>query len=399
MVEVTRVTLENEMDIVLAHKQMMQAAALFSLSLSTRTTISAAVAEISRVVIDKTDAGVLIIGIDEEHGKYFLTGDVQFSRDIEILKDEDGLMYARKLVPEFNFLQSEDAVSITVSIGIPRSLKITRDKIIDVNKYFKDVKPGSPYEELKQKNSVLNMQARQKEEELQQSRFLDEKKNEFISIASHELKTPLTSIKAFTKLALDIGLNESSQKVVRYLEKINAQAGKLQLLIQQLLDLSKIESGKLDYNMLPVAWNEYVQEIISILEQMLPSHPILWQPCEQNVTVTIDTLRIEQVFTNLITNAAKYSAPDSPIMIQCVVENGMLYISVIDEGIGIAEENLTKIFEKYFRESSVIAKYSGFGMGLYISADIVNAHGGKIWAERNELDGSTFRFTLPVVNE
>ncbi len=397
MIEVTRVTLENEMDIVLAHKQMMQVAALFSLTLSTRTTISAAVAEISRVVIDKTDSGVLIIGISEDKGKHFLTGDIRFSSEIDVPVDEDGLMYAKKLVPEFNFSKDGNTASIIVSIGIPRSFKITRDKILDVNKYFKEIKPGSPYEELKIKNSVLNLQARQQEEQLQQSRYLDEKKNEFISIASHELKTPLTSIKAFTKLALDAGVSESSQRVLRYLEKINGQAGKLQLLIQQLLDVSKIESGKLDYNMQTVVWNDYVHEVISILEQMIPSHPIIWEPCEQNVTVMIDALRIEQVFTNLVTNAAKYSSQDSAITIQCIVEDGVLCISVIDEGIGIAEENLAKIFEKYFRESAVIAKYSGFGMGLYISADIIAEHGGKIWALRNEQEGSTFRFTLPVL--
>lgn len=110
----------------------------------------------------------------------------------------------------------------------------------------------------------------------------------------------------------------------------------------------------------------------------------------------IDVLRIEQVLTNLVGNAAKYSEPDTVIDISCRADKEMLTIRVRDEGIGISGQNINRIFEKYFRESTVVDKYSGFGMGLYISSGIIREHRGTIWAEKNTEAGSSFYFTLPI---
>ncbi|HWB90563.1 MAG TPA: HAMP domain-containing sensor histidine kinase, partial [Puia sp.] len=218
----------------------------------------------------------------------------------------------------------------------------------------------------------------------------------FISIASHELKTPLTSLIAFTKLALNTDESEASPKIRRYLEKIDHQTQKLHLLIQQLLDIARIESGKLDYNMQHREWNGYMGEVMLILEQMVPTHRLTWQPCEMPVVVIMDELRIEQVLTNLVNNAAKYSDAGAPIAIYCSATDEALTVCVRDRGIGVSRENITRIFEKYFRDEAVANKYSGFGMGLYITAGIVREHNGTIWAEKNEQSGSSFYFTLPV---
>ena len=309
MTEVTRITLENEMDVVVAHKRMMSVAQFFSLTLSTQTTIATAVAEVSRVIVDKTDSGQLVISMQKSEGKFFLTGRISFPADIEIRLSEEGLKYAQVLVPEFSYVKTDDSASITVSIGIPRSFKITAGDIRAAADFFQTIEPTSPYEKLKLRNTLLNRQALEKEEELRNNRLLDEKKNEFISIASHELKTPLTSIMAFTKLALSAGDADASPKVMRYIEKIDKQVRKLHLLIQQLLDISKIESGKLDYNMQVSEWNAYMSDIAPILEHMVPSHKLSWSSCAESVFVNMDSLRIEQVLTNLVGNAAKYSEP------------------------------------------------------------------------------------------
>lgn len=397
MTEISRISLENEMDIVVAHKRMVGVAQFFSLMLSTQTTIATAVAEISRVVIDKTDNGWLSIGMEKTGtNKFSLNARISFPPDTDIRLADEGLKYAQLLVPEFHLEKGAEVSSIVVSIGIPRSLKVTQVRVFEAVDFFKTTQPATPYERLKLRNSFLSQQALEQEAELKHSRLLDEKKNEFISVASHELKTPLTSLSAFTKLALNVAATESSEKVQRYLEKIDHQTHKLHLLIQQLLDISRIESGKLDYNMEHREWNSYMKDLFQVLEHMVPTHPISWQPCGNEVFVSMDGLRIEQVLTNLVNNAAKYSAAEAPIDIECTANGDALTVCVRDCGIGISKQNLNRIFEKYFRDEVVADKYSGFGMGLYITSGIVREHRGTIWAENNEDTGSSFYFTLPI---
>ena len=396
MTEITQVSLENEMDIVVAHKRMISVAQFFFLALSTQATIATATAEISRVVIDKTDSGWLSIGMERINGKFSLIGRINFPSDIDIQPSEDGLKYAQLLVPEFSFDRNNEATTICISIGIPLSLKITPAKVAEAVEFFRTIQPTTPYERLKVRNLLLSQQAVEKEEELKHSHLLDEKKNEFISVASHELKTPLTSIMAFTKLALRDCHAEASGDVHHYLEKIDYQVHKLNVLIQQLLDISMIESGKLNYNMQELDWNTYMIEMMPILEHLVPSHRLSWLPCSEEIMVSIDILRIEQVLTNLISNAAKYSDPDTTIDIHCSSNADTLTICVCDQGIGISKHNINRIFDKYFREEAVTDKYSGFGMGLYLTSGIVREHKGAIWAEKNKEAGSSFYFTLPV---
>jgi len=399
MTEICRISLENEMDIVVAHKRMVSVAQFFSLLLSTQTAIATAIAEICRVVIDRTDNGWLSIGMEKTGtNKFSLTARVSLPPDIEIRPSDDGLKYAQLLVPEFRLEKATELSSIVVSIGIPRSLKVTQTRVFEAVDFFRIAQPATPYERLKLRNSFLNQQAAEWEAELKHSRLLDEKKNEFISVASHELKTPLTSLSAFTKLALNVAAAESSEKVQRYLEKIDHQTHKLHLLIQQLLDISRIESGKLDYDMKQREWNGYMKDLFQVLEHMVPTHPLSWQPCTGEVMVTIDSLRIEQVLTNLVNNAAKYSDAEAPIHINCAAGGDALTICVRDNGIGISKQNLTRIFDKYFRDEIVANKYSGFGMGLYITSGIIREHSGTIWAENNEDAGSSFYFTLPITS-
>jgi signal transduction histidine kinase len=234
------------------------------------------------------------------------------------------------------------------------------------------------------------------EESLRDGHLLDDKKNEFLSVVSHELKTPLTSIMAFTKLALDAGPGEASEKVLRYLEKIDHQARKLHLLIQQLLDISGIELGRLDYAMEEREWNGYMTDLIPTLELLVPMHQLFWEPCPATVMIRMDGLRIEQVLTNLVSNAAKYSNPDTRIDINCSSTDDGLTVCVRDEGIGISPQNISRLFDKYFREETVADKYTGFGIGLSIAAGIVREHRGSIWAEKNEEAGSSFYFRLPL---
>src|ERR1700759_5289314 len=145
MSEITGVALENEMDVVVAHKRMMGVAQFFSLTLSTQATIATAIAEVSRVVIDKTDQGYLSIHMEKEDGKYFLTGRIRFPAGIDLKTSDEGLKYAQVLVPEFKYEKTGEQSVIIVAIGIPRSFKITATMIREAADYFRTASPSSPY--------------------------------------------------------------------------------------------------------------------------------------------------------------------------------------------------------------------------------------------------------------
>lgn len=373
MTEITRVLLENEIGIVAAHRRMTDVARFFHLAFSSQSIIATAVAELGRVVIEKTDNGWLSIAIEKADRGFLLTGAISYPAKVDLHLTEEALKHTQAL--QFRLEKGEDMTAIRVSVDIPRSVRITKSRIAEAVQLF---------------HALENEQA------LRDGRQLDEKKNEFLSVASHELKTPLTSIMAFTKLALNAGAGEASDKVLRYLEKIDHQARKLNLLIQQLLDISGIEMGKLGYAMEEREWNGYMIDLIPTLELLVPMHRLSWKPCPVTVMIRMDGLRIEQVLTNLVSNAAKYSDPDTRIDINCSSDGDGLTVCVRDEGIGISSQNISRLFDKYFREETVADKYTGFGIGLSIAAGIVREHKGSIWAEKNEEAGSSFYFKLPL---
>jgi signal transduction histidine kinase len=397
MTEVGNITLENEMDLVLAKKRMTSVASYLQFTISTQTTLATAVAEVAREVIDKTNQGRLTIGVADMGGKNFLFAKVVLPASTGLTLKDAGLSYARKLMPSFVFDEEEMQTRIEMQIGIPRFVKLDEEAAKRMETYFKELPPATPYEAIKQHNYRLVKKSDEQGEQLRYSRYLSDKKSEFISIASHELKTPLTSIKAYAQLALKLSEEECSHKVNAFLQKIDAQTSKLQQLIQQLLDVSVIESGRLDFKVEQVLLVDFIKEVVGTMRPILPNHIIHFNWQNAGSIVSIDRLRMEQVFINLLNNAAKYSAPGSNIYITCSQEeNDTVIVSVRDEGIGMSQKNLKQIFEKFFREKQAIGQYSGMGVGLYITNNIIEQHGGKIWAESELKKGSQFYFTLPV---
>ncbi len=220
----------------------------------------------------------------------------------------------------------------------------------------------------------------------------EEKKDEFISIASHELKTPLTGIKAFIQLA---GRTNESSKVSGFLEKAEVQILNLERLIADLLDTSKFNAGKLTYNFAEFPFGDSLKESTSNFAQHSPKHEII---LEQNVDIMYhgDKFRIEQVIDNFLSNAVKYSPAAEKIIVKAATQDGNIVVSVQDFGIGIEREHLTKLFDRFYRVDSTVMKYQGLGLGLYISSEIVKGHGGTFWIESEPGQGSTFYFSLPL---
>lgn len=223
-------------------------------------------------------------------------------------------------------------------------------------------------------------------------------RDDFINIASHELKTPITSIKAYTQILLK-KLDKSKEKSLYSMsESINRQISRLTELIGSLLDATKIQSGKFSLSIETFQIDEFITKIISDFRNINPEIKFKIKGVIGR-NFRGDRYRLEQVLVNLITNAIKYSDRDKRIEVILTVKNKKAIIAVRDYGIGIAKENLEKIFERFFSIDSPLRKTSAFsslGLGLWISKQIVLRHGGKIWVESELGKGSTFFIQLPL---
>jgi len=397
MITLVTISLENEMDLVLAHRKSIAVAGKLGLTIATQTTFATAVSEISRTVIEHTDTGVLRISLEINGGRYSLKATITCDRSVGFNSYDTGFYYAQKLVPEFSLTEELKNKVIMIRMGLPRSLKLDPLKTNLLVKYFEVSSPLNAYEEIKVRNSTLNRITEEQEEELRRSKIIDEKKTEFISIASHEIKTPITIIKAYTQIAKSMSAKENSE-LETILGKVDLQTSKLLALVQQLLDVSKLENGSLQYSPELLEMNAFVSDAVQVIQHILPDNEVSVHTCE-NAWVNVDRLRLEQVVSNILTNAAKYSPEGTPIEMKCTRRvDDFLQVSVKDQGIGMSDESIKSVFNKFYRDKDVLHSHSGLGMGLYVASKIVTDHGGRIWVESVEGQGSVFYFTLPCVS-
>ncbi|WP_407430417.1 ATP-binding protein [Arcticibacter sp.] len=397
MIKLVTISLENEMDLVLAHRKSIAVAGKLGLTIATQTTFATAVSEISRTVIEHTDTGILEISLELNGGRYSLKATITCDSGVAINSYDTGFYYAQKLIPEFSLTEQPKNKLIMIRMGLPRSLKLDAVKTAILVKYFQESEPLNAYEEIKVRNSTLNRITEEQEEELRRSKIIDEKKTEFISIASHEIKTPITIIKAYTQIAKSMSSKENNE-LKAILGKVDFQTSKLLALVQQLLDVSKLENGSLQYTPEVLEINSFISDAVQVIQHILPANEVSVQTCESS-WVSVDRLRLEQVVSNILTNAAKYSPEGTPIKMRCVRRaDDFLQVSIQDKGIGMSEESIKSVFDKFYRDKDVVHSHSGLGMGLYVASKIVTDHGGAIWVESVEGEGSVFYFTLPCLS-
>lgn len=226
----------------------------------------------------------------------------------------------------------------------------------------------------------------------------EQQKDEFISVASHELKTPVTSIKLYSQLMLDHLEHSGDEVAALMIKNMNNQVDRLIDLIRTLLDTTKLAAGELLLTIEPIDINTLIEEQLETLALFSPQHYFTFK-AGQIDEVYADRKLIGQVFTNLISNAFKYSPKGGEIIIATTQTDDGMKVSVQDFGIGIPLEVKDKIFERYFRVNDpLVATTSGIGLGLYITAGIVRQHGGSISLVSEEGSGSTFAFALPYKN-
>lgn len=221
---------------------------------------------------------------------------------------------------------------------------------------------------------------------------LNDKKDEFIGLASHELKTPLTSIHGYLQI-LNNDMNESRRR--EFLSRMSKQVKKLNALVSDLLDISKIQAGKLQFNPAPLDLYHVVKDAIELITYGNNTHQIKLQTALEHLIIIGDSQRIEQVVLNLLTNAIRYAPGSYEIEVSIGQENGVAKVGIRDYGIGIAADKLEHIFSRFYRVTEN-KNVSGLGLGLYLSQQIIERHHGRIWAESKPGEGSVFYFTLPI---
>lgn len=224
----------------------------------------------------------------------------------------------------------------------------------------------------------------------------EQRKNDFIAMVSHELKTPLTSLKAYLQLLTVRAKKHEDTFGANALEKGNIQVTKMTAMINGFLNISRLEAGKIHLEKQLFCMNDLMQEIVEEVETTTPTHQIKLFSCEP-ISVEADRDKIGQVINNFLSNAVKYSPKGRNIEVACQQLNGMLQVSIKDEGMGIRPEDIDRLFERFYRVDSQHTQHiSGFGIGLYLCAEIINRHQGNIWVESELEKGSTFYFTLPM---
>lgn len=257
--------------------------------------------------------------------------------------------------------------------------------------------------ELYKQKSLLQ----EKVQELHQTRLnLEEalkSRDEFISICSHELKTPLTSLKMQVQLVqrslqkLGEEMTYTPERMNRFLETSDRSVDRIIHLVNDMLDISRVQTGRLTLKREPTDLSQLISEVCERMRPILElaGCKLTVEVCD-DLELDLDRFRIEQVLTNLLSNTTKY-APDAPVVVRVRNENNFAFVDVIDQGDGIPPEHQQRIFQRFERAGPDNSSVTGLGLGLYISREIMTMHGGSLSVESTQGQGSTFTFALPRV--
>ena len=280
--------------------------------------------------------------------------------------------------------------------GIKRNIMPFPDAILDQNgKVVEGINMLVDITDIKLKEKELRKSKDQYKALSEQLKAALKTQEEFISIASHELKTPLTSLNLFIQILLDRYAEQEDDNTYHIVSRSKVQVNRLRGLLRQLLDVTKIQAGMLDLEFEEVNLSRLLEDTIQDHSAVISKHKII-KKGGSTTLIQCDRNRIEQVLSNLLTNAAKYSDYADTIMVSIIEDEDIMQVDVQDFGIGIPKKDLKKVFNRFFRSHGADkGMLSSLGLGLYICANIIKRHHGKIWVDSVEGKGSTFHVQLP----
>lgn len=327
------------------------------------------------------------------------------NKDLRIISANEAFYNAFKVAP------NDTENRLLYDLGnrqwnIPK-LRILLEEILPEKNTIEDFVVEHDFKDIGQKTMLLNARTLQQGpdktslillaiEDITVRQQLEQQKDEFVSIASHELKTPITSVKAYTQILGKRFQKAGDIKSAELIAKMDAQLDKLTDLIGDLLDVTKIEAGRIQFHEGHFDFNELVEETVEQLQRTTEKHHIE-QKLQPTKTVYGDRERLGQVLINFLTNAIKYSPHANKIIVSTVIDTNNVILSVQDSGVGLSKEEQEKVFERFYRVGgSDQATYPGLGLGLYIASDIIKRHKGRVWVESIKAKGSTFYFSLPI---
>ncbi|MEO6187577.1 MAG: PAS domain S-box protein [Ginsengibacter sp.] len=354
-----------------------------------QATLAAIVDSSDDAIISKTLDGIITSWNRSATNMFGYTEEEAIGKHISIIIPKDRIseetviinnIRSGKRIDHFETIRAakdgtERQISLTVS-----PLKSSKGKIIGASKIARDISTRIEAE-------------KQRELYTQRLQELSHYKDEFMVMASHELKTPLTVILANLQI-LEMMIQEDPRK--DFVERTITQVNKLSVLISNLLDVSKIQAGKLHLDPVSFDLNNLIAEVIANLQGTTKNHEIIFNRHDKKLVIHADQGKIEQVLVNIIGNAIKYSPDPGKIIIDATKEGKILFVDIRDNGIGIPDKDIGNIFLRFYRVSGSASSFAGSGVGLYISSEIIKGHGGEIWAESTIGKGSLFHFSIPA---
>lgn len=234
--------------------------------------------------------------------------------------------------------------------------------------------------------------------DITESKLNEQRRIDFVGMVSHELRNPLTSVKVYVNMLQRTSKKNNDQVLLHHMDKVASQVERMEILINGFLDVARLGEAKININKIKLDILTLFQTVEKEVNATINSHQIIFEPNE-SILIEADKDKIEQVVINFINNAVKYSPERTIITISFSIRNGMAYVLVKDQGMGIAPSNQPFIFDRFYRvESEAMKQKKGFGIGLYICKEIIENHNGIIGVDSSEDSGSTFWFGLPIVN-
>jgi len=259
------------------------------------------------------------------------------------------------------------------------------------------------FEEVFRSRQILETKVHDRTKQLQSAltkvQNISKIKSEFISAVSHELRTPLTSIKGYAAILMEGKLGNIPEKVKERLGKINTHSDKLVNLINVLLDISRIESGRVEMKLSKCNLPDIIDSVHDLLTPQIKEKNIQWsaQIDKAIPEMHLDDTQIDRIFINLISNAIKFTPENGTISINAHLNDDIVTVEVADTGIGISQDDIARLFDEFYRvDNPINQNVKGTGLGLPLAKKIVEAHHGKMWITSKIDEGTTFHFTLPV---